>query len=880
MTFLGHMNTMNRKNKLIVLQLAGFGDTLSLITRIPAMLEQHPDHQPVFYLGGFGKSPQFSKEQLEREGYEAHIIKNLIYHNQLPNIRDFLKKSVVGENDLFIDASFCEEIFQNKEPEFYKYEMKYPYEYRYHIDENKTFIENIKNSGRCVAVHPLTKSGNAEGFESDVEKGRFWDREQWKTLCLLLIENNYIPTFVGYGDEDWGLIEELTDEGCKIYDARTDVENTLQTLKLCVAGVFCNSWDWEVTSRIGIPTFTFYTKNHFFIQNHVPFDPKSDFWDNTYIETYNGNAFAQDVWRKLSYMIENKKRPKVDYSVAMITYNDKDCIEKTLQNIQPYINDEVIIVDGGSTDGTLDILKDFSKQNTGVKILHNPWNDNFEEQKNFALDQAKNKWRVWIDADETYEHIFWNQLSWYIRDAELKDIDCVQVPRINTLIDLNREELHQFCQNQGWNVNQFGWVNYPDYQQRIFNSKCKFVGRTHERIVGANLEESLVGVHCLHPKNKKRQIAGIEREQKQYRIEAEKVVKLLSEVIDSSKKTIMHHHNALSLGGTEGMCQIFMKYFEESKEYNHVLAYRAQGDRTRESYFSEILGPNKMIRYASIPELIHIISAINPAVIHHYASGIAEFPMVKPVKDMFPNIKFVQTAVFGDKNDQFKPDAIINVSRHVQHIKGDAGKENYYVIRNPVDDVFTDEDLREEFGIPKDALVFGRIGRSDAAIYTSINLDAYARVQTDDTYFISVNPSEAMLKDVRTLGIKNFIAMDRTTDKVRLSKFYNTIDVLAHARKDGECCPANVAEAFAHGVPVISHYGYPYNGHLENIQDAGFTVLPDDVDEYTRIMKKFIDKEVDYKTLSKNARYRYECDYNPKDRANQQLEVYKKVLNN
>jgi glycosyltransferase involved in cell wall biosynthesis len=247
---------------------------------------------------------------------------------------------------------------------------------------------------------------------------------------------------------------------------------------------------------------------------------------------------------------------------------------------------------------------------------------------------------------------------------------------------------------------------------------------------------------------------------------------------------------------------------------------------------------------------------------------------------MFPNIKFVQTAVFGDKNDQFQPDAIINVSRHVQHIKGDAGKENYYVIRNPVDDVFTDEDLREEFGIPKDALVFGRIGRSDAAIYTSINLDAYARVQTDDTYFISVNPSEAMLKDVKALGIKNFIAMDRTTDKVRLSKFYNTIDVLAHARKDGECCPANVAEAFAHGVPVISHYGYPYNGHLENIQDAGFTVLPDDVDEYTRIMKRFIDKEVDYKTLSKNARYRYECDYNPKDRANQQLEIYKKVLNN
>ena len=72
----GYILMSNKEHKLVILQLAGFGDTLSLITRMPALLEAHPDHEPVFYLGGYGKSPQFSKEQLEREGYESALIKS------------------------------------------------------------------------------------------------------------------------------------------------------------------------------------------------------------------------------------------------------------------------------------------------------------------------------------------------------------------------------------------------------------------------------------------------------------------------------------------------------------------------------------------------------------------------------------------------------------------------------------------------------------------------------------------------------------------------------------------------------------------------------------------------------------------------------------
>ena len=110
-------------NTFHILQLAGYGDTLSAITRLPAVKEKYPDYKIKFWLGGYGKSPMFSKEQLEREGYEAALIKNLTFHNQLPQMRDFLLTNVVKPADIFEDWSFCEEIFDNRIPDFHKYKM-------------------------------------------------------------------------------------------------------------------------------------------------------------------------------------------------------------------------------------------------------------------------------------------------------------------------------------------------------------------------------------------------------------------------------------------------------------------------------------------------------------------------------------------------------------------------------------------------------------------------------------------------------------------------------------------------------------------------------------------------------------------------------------
>ena len=911
-----------------ILQLAGFGDTLSAITRLPAVKEEYPDYKIKFWLGGFGKSPIFSKQQLEREGYESGLIKNLTFHNQLPSMRDFLMNKVVKAGDKLEDWSFCDEIFDNRKPIFSKYDLQYPYVYKTSepSEELKSFAEHIKNNNG-VAIHPLTKDGNAEGFESDVKNGRFWKQEFWQELCELLNEKGLTPTFIGIKDEDWGLKDYCNQHNISYIDAMNyNVEDTIYLLQNVVGCIACNSWDWEITSRAQIPTICFYTKNHFFIQNHAP-QKVSPFWDNCYIETncvqtakatippgdsslagrvMKGEEDPTEIFDKFYYLYKNNKRPDVKYSVCMITYNDEECIRDTMENVSPYITDDFVITDGGSKDKTLNILKEYD-----INLLHRKWADNFEIQKNNSLEHANQEWRIWIDADEIYDQIFWHQMPWYIRDAESRGVDCINVPRVNIVHGVTPE----FANENSWNLSYFNWVNYPDYQQRIFKSYCKFAGRTHERIVGPKKDAALVGVHCVHPKTLERQISGIKREKEQYKLEAASVKKNIN--LSFGKKLIVHYLHHLGIGGTAKVVQILCKNFKKmDKKFHHVLAYKAHGELEREPFFEEILGKNNLISYASIPEFYEIIKEIKPFIMHRQTSGQPEMPFVPPIVEQCEHV--ISTAIFGHVDESIPLSRVIYISNGMQHCAGVFGK-NIRRIGIPVEAPLTNEDLREELDIPKEAFVFGRIGRDDNDIYDPVNLASFAEVEDENTYFAALAPSDVMKDKAKDLGIKNIRYVDKTIDDVRISKFFNTLNVLAHSRKDGECNPGNIWEGFAHGKPVISHYGIPYNGHIQEIGNCGFVVyrmdnfhnvwqdlnpssivdilayarsigvanftcedssnsIKNNQKEYTRIMRGFLDGTIDYNTMSKNCVKRWQAQATPEFIARQHLDLYEELL--
>ena len=320
-----------------------------------------------------------------------------------------------------------------------------------------------------------------------------------------------------------------------------------------------------------------------------------------------------------------------------------------------------------------------------------------------------------------------------------------------------------------------------------------------------------------------------------------------------TKKVVVHHLNGLGLGGTEGMVQILLSWLSRyDKNYDHWLAYKADGDKTREPYFKDAIGQSRMFSYTSQHQLIEKVKELKPFVVHRYSAGIPEWPLVPQIKSHTNH--FLSTAVFANQDDSIEISRVIYVSQQLKIAAGFADNPKHIVLRNSIESPYSNQNLREELGIPDDAFVFGRIGRDDEGIYDPINLDAYGQVENYRTFFVIVNPSDLCRSDISRFHISNAKFIDKTTSKERLSKFYNTIDVLAHSRKDGECNPANVWEAAAHGKPVVSHYGQTFNGHIETIADTGFVVLPNDTSEYARIMKGFIDGSIDYKYHSDRAK--------------------------
>src|ERR1700694_3530905 len=87
----------------------------------------------------------------------------------------------------------------------------------------------------------------------------------------------------------------------------------------------------------------------------------------------------------------------MNLSVVIITHNEEANIGRTLASVQPLVGDgkgEIIVVDSGSTDRTVEIAKSF-----GAKVFIEQWKG-YAAQKNSAIDKATGDWILSLDADE------------------------------------------------------------------------------------------------------------------------------------------------------------------------------------------------------------------------------------------------------------------------------------------------------------------------------------------------------------------------------------------------------------------------------------------------------------------------------------------------
>ena len=124
----------------------------------------------------------------------------------------------------------------------------------------------------------------------------------------------------------------------------------------------------------------------------------------------------------------------------------------------------------------LNVISDLQKQ---VKVISFPLNKDFASFKNNLKKNCEGEYIFQIDADEEPSEILLEKLKQILT---LNSVDIIFVPRVNTVKGLTESHIQKW----GWNVNENGWVNWPDYQTRIYKNTddVEWHGKVHERITG------------------------------------------------------------------------------------------------------------------------------------------------------------------------------------------------------------------------------------------------------------------------------------------------------------------------------------------------------------------------------------------------------------
>ncbi len=158
-------------------------------------------------------------------------------------------------------------------------------------------------------------------------------------------------------------------------------------------------------------------------------------------------------------------------SFLVTAYNEYEDLKKLLSQLLKIIRptDELVIqLDNKATNEVVQLVDNFlnkNKDNILVKKCHFNLNKDFASFKNNAKSYCTKDWVFQIDADETLSETFSTIIHQVLEANE--EIDLIAVPRVNIVNGLTQEDVTQWH----WQLNNQGWVNWPDAQHRIFRNK-------------------------------------------------------------------------------------------------------------------------------------------------------------------------------------------------------------------------------------------------------------------------------------------------------------------------------------------------------------------------------------------------------------------------
>ena len=198
---------------------------------------------------------------------------------------------------------------------------------------------------------------------------------------------------------------------------------------------------------------------------------------------------------------------KISYAITVCTEEIElqKLVTILLKNKQ--LQDEIVITfdSKNGSKGVEEYLRTHSVN--GEFNWHTMWplfDGDFSKLKNYTKSMCSGDYIFHIDADEIPHEVLMEQLHTVI---EMNDVDLIWIPRVNTVEGLTDEWANKW----GWRVTEKGWVNYPDYQARVFRNtdEIKWVRPVHEHISGCKTYAHLPPheeLSLYHPKTIDKQI--------------------------------------------------------------------------------------------------------------------------------------------------------------------------------------------------------------------------------------------------------------------------------------------------------------------------------------------------------------------------------------
>ena len=196
---------------------------------------------------------------------------------------------------------------------------------------------------------------------------------------------------------------------------------------------------------------------------------------------------------------------KISYGITV--HNEAEELIKLLEVLSKNIDDEdeIVVCVDGDDERVEAVLGEYLSENKAI-VYKRKLDGNFAEHKNSVIEKSSGDYVFHIDADEYPNEILVKQLKEILK---INEVDLIWIPRVNTIEGMKEEHIQRW----GWRVTDNGWVNYPDYQARVFRraESIRWTRPLHEYITGCKTYAHLPPQEELslyHPKT-------IEKQEKQ-----------------------------------------------------------------------------------------------------------------------------------------------------------------------------------------------------------------------------------------------------------------------------------------------------------------------------------------------------------------------------